>query len=387
MHGGVVQGGISRDTWKYEAGVFPVINGKLITGMRKHDSVATLCSAASSGCNAWAQLETLGDDQKPFSLDRAFHAGVVLYGKDRGVDAQGVAYDELGANIPTNGRVVVFGGVRSTRCRAQVEGSGGGSLFVTRAPPGGGRKVGTGGGWGRGCGRGVRVGRRLLLWWRVRRMDVLGVGTMVVVSSLSLCLFINPDPVSLSPPHLPPLPPLLSLLPLLFLRSLLPRTPRTCPLSSFLGHTCWLSTKVDTRGDVTNTIWSMPLKGEETTITTKAENGTSSKTTETHKWQCPSVSAADETGDARDAASCSIPEYQMINGTKVLVESGAVPKILTGAHGTITSGRMVPRMNCLWRIDAPAAPPPKGKKWHIVLNIVEFDLGLKPYGMNATYVL
>lgn len=126
VHGGVVQGGISRDTWKYEAGVFPVINGKLITGMRKHDSVATLCSAASSGCNAWAQLETLGDDQKPFSLDRAFHAGVVLYGKDRGVDAQGVAYDELGANIPTNGRVVVFGGVRSTRCRAQVQGSGGG---------------------------------------------------------------------------------------------------------------------------------------------------------------------------------------------------------------------------------------------------------------------
>ena len=120
------------------------------------------------------------------------------------------------------------------RCRAQVEGSGGGSLFVTRAPPGGGRKVGTGGGWGRGCGRGVRVGRRLLLWWRVRRMDVLGGGTMVVVSSLSLCLFITPDPVSLSPAHLPPLPPLLSLLPLLFLRSLLPRTPRTCPLSSFL---------------------------------------------------------------------------------------------------------------------------------------------------------
>ena len=145
-------------------------------------------------------------------------------------------------------------------------------------------------------------------------------------------------------------------------------------------------TKVDTRGDVTNTIWSMPLKGEETTITTKTANGTSSKTTETHTWQCPSVSAADETGDARDAASCSIPEYQMINGSKVLVESGAVPKILTGAHGTITSGRMAPRMDCLWRIDAPAAPPPKGKKWHIVLNIVEFDLGLKPYGMNVTYV-
>ena len=169
--------------------------------MRKHDSVATLCSAASSGCNAWAQLETLGDDQKPFSLDRAFHAGVVLYGKDRGVDAQGVAYDELGANIPTNGRVVVFGGVRSTRCRAQVEGSGGGSLFVTRAPPGGGRKVGTGGGWGRGCGRGVRVGRRLLLWWRVRRMDVLGGGTMVVVSSLSLPLS-NPLIPSPSPPRI-----------------------------------------------------------------------------------------------------------------------------------------------------------------------------------------
>ena len=121
-----MQGGISRDTWKYEAGVFSVINDKLVAGMRKHDNVGTLCSAASSGCNAWAQLTTLGDDKKPFSLDRAFHAGVVLYGKDRGVDAQGVAYDELGANIPTNGRVVVFGGVRATRWRAQVEGTTGG---------------------------------------------------------------------------------------------------------------------------------------------------------------------------------------------------------------------------------------------------------------------